>query len=349
VKKRYQQWSKLKHRVWMTTFFVMIFTYITNPMIALAAGNISSVAISVTDEIAVGGETDGEDITVTVKSDKYYVDAVEVLNENLTWGPLDVPVIQVTVQAAEDYVFAVKASDISVKGAEYVSGRRTDDSDCLLLVLRLPSLADQVGEIASAHWDSGTTGVWEKAYNAGGYEVYLYRDGQSAGRWQHVTGNTCDFGSKMGRAGTYTYKVRAVNMRDSKTKSSWQDADGAMVVDSEMAGQLRRQYGVEIPEGVNGPGEAAAYLEQKNRQYGWIQDHVGWWYRNADDSYTTNNWQLIDGKWYYFDSVGYMVTGWIDWNGNSYYCNPGSGEMLADTVVPDGSGRRVDSSGAWIQ
>ena len=58
---------------------------------------------------------------------------------------------------------------------------------------------------------------------------------------------------------------------------------------------------------------------------------------------------MIDGKWYFFDSKGYMVTGWIDWSGKSYYCMPESGDMLVNAMVPDGSGRRVDSTGAWIQ
>ena len=44
-----------------------------------------------------------------------------------------------------------------------------------------------------------------------------------------------------------------------------------------------------------------------------------------------------------------MVTGWIEWNGKSYYCNQENGDMLVSAMVPDGSGRRVDSSGAWIQ
>ena len=50
-----------------------------------------------------------------------------------------------------------------------------------------------------------------------------------------------------------------------------------------------------------------------------------------------------------FDSTGYMATGWIQWNGKYYSCRPVDGDRLVDTVVPDGSGRRVDSTGAWIQ
>lgn len=316
---------------------------------SMAAQSISSVSLSVSEEIEVGDDTYGDTIEIETGSNRYYVDAIEVLNENLTWGPLDTPVIQVTLQAEPEYIFAVGTADISVRGAEYISGRRTEDSDCLLLVLRLPSLADQVGEISQAQWSDGTIGTWDAPYNAGTYEVYLYRDGKSAGSWRNVTGNACDFGSKMIRPGTYSFKVRAVNAKDQGVKSEWKEAVGTVTVDQTMAEQLRSRYGLVIPEGLDGPGEAAAYLAQKNIRYGWNQDHVGWWYCNADGSYTTSNWQLIEGKWYYFDSVGYMVTGWIDWNGNSYYCDPVSGEMLADTVVPDGSGRRVDSSGAWIQ
>ena len=44
-----------------------------------------------------------------------------------------------------------------------------------------------------------------------------------------------------------------------------------------------------------------------------------------------------------------MVTGWILIDIRIYYCTPEYGNMLTDTIVPDGSGRRVDSTGAWIQ
>ena len=84
-------------------------------------------------------------------------------------------------------------------------------------------------------------------------------------------------------------------------------------------------------------------------QYGWILDKAGWWYRGGDGSYTVNDWQLIDGKWYYFNSSGYMVTGWIQWNGKSYYCDSVNGDMQVSKMIEDGSGRRVDSTGAWIQ
>lgn len=61
----------------------------------------------------------------------------------------------------------------------------------------------------------------------------------------------------------------------------------------------------------------------------WIQAADGrWWYRHSDGSYTTNNWELINGKWYYFDAQGWMVVGWIQLGGTWYYLGPSSGAMV---------------------
>ena len=37
----------------------------------------------------------------------------------------------------------------------------------------------------------------------------------------------------------------------------------------------------------------------------WKQDGTGWWYTEGN-SYTTG-WRIIDGKWYYFYTNGYMA------------------------------------------
>lgn len=59
---------------------------------------------------------------------------------------------------------------------------------------------------------------------------------------------------------------------------------------------------------------------------GWKLDSTGWWYQNADGSYPKSTWQQIDGKYYYFNEIGYM---------------------LANTTTPDGY--QVDANGVWIQ
>lgn len=40
----------------------------------------------------------------------------------------------------------------------------------------------------------------------------------------------------------------------------------------------------------------------------WHLDSKGWWFGDTSGWYACNQWQKINGKWYYFDSSGYMVT-----------------------------------------
>lgn len=58
----------------------------------------------------------------------------------------------------------------------------------------------------------------------------------------------------------------------------------------------------------------------------WKQDNVGWWYQHDDLSYVKNNWQEINGKQYYFNDSGYILT---------------------NTTTPDG--KKVGTDGAMIQ
>lgn len=48
---------------------------------------------------------------------------------------------------------------------------------------------------------------------------------------------------------------------------------------------------------------------------GWVHDEFGWWYREKDGSYPRMCWRLIDHHWYFFGNSGYMLSGWIRWNG----------------------------------
>lgn len=58
----------------------------------------------------------------------------------------------------------------------------------------------------------------------------------------------------------------------------------------------------------------------------WKHDNAGWWYQNDDGSCQQNKWfQDTDGKYYYFNTSGYMLT---------------------DTTTPDGY--QVGADGAWI-
>ena len=72
-----------------------------------------------------------------------------------------------------------------------------------------------------------------------------------------------------------------------------------------------------------GGGSSAAAVKPDDS---WTQDTVGWRHQMADGSWASSTWlQLTSGgvtSWYYFNPDGYMATGWLTDNGNTYYLNP---------------------------
>ena len=107
----------------------------------------------------------------------------------------------------------------------------------------------------------------------------------------------------------------------------------------------------------------STYSQQKGF---WVMDDKGWRY-DTGYGYYKNDKKLIEDKYYYFDSDGYMKTGWIydsSWcvwlyagdngelytncwaniGGKSYYFDD-DGHMLVNHVTPDGY--YVDPSGVW--
>lgn len=314
-----------------------------------ASKKITSLNLEIENNLEVGSEYSTDDIEITTKKANYYVGEVEILNEGGRWKSTDTPKITVTLHAEDGYYFSVVKDNVKIKGGTYISGKK-EDSYTLILTITLPSMQERVGEMGEVWWTSQTEAAWFEVENAGYYEVRLHRNNKAVGELQKVTEPKIDFGKLMRKEGTYGFRVRAVNIKNESTKSEWQEAEDTSYIDSDTAERLRSQYNSDIPSNMTEPGIPSAQVMPKEySQYGWIKDNAGWWYRNADNSYTAGNWQQIDGKWYYFDSRGYMVTGWIDWQGKSYYCDPVDGDMQVDKVIPDGSGRRVDSTGAWIE
>lgn len=124
----------------------------------------------------------------------------------------------------------------------------------------------------------------------------------------------------------------------------------------ELINYLKSKYGISKVQKhkdvnpTNCPGTNFPYEAIVNGEIDrWVQDSTGWWYRHADGSYTTNNWEKINGIWYYFDGSGYMYTeGWHKINGYWYHMDKW-GAMCTGWVYVNGNWFYLQSDGAMLE
>lgn len=84
----------------------------------------------------------------------------------------------------------------------------------------------------------------------------------------------------------------------------------------------------------------------------WMYSNGRWWYKHEDGTYTTNDWEKINGVWYRFDNSGWMQTGWVKDGGAWYYLNS-SGVMQTGWVKDAGTWYYLTGSGSmktgWLE
>ncbi len=141
---------------------------------------------------------------------------------------------------------------------------------------------------------------------------------------------------------------------------------GAMVTNSWVGNYYLSSTGVMATDtwiGVYYVDESGVWIPGKPRNQ-WVLSGNRWWYCHEDGSYTKSDWEKIDGKKYYFDEAGWMVTGWQliekhwyyfydqgemaanTWVGNYYMKS--DGKMAVSEWVQDGR-FYVDENGLWVQ
>ena len=102
---------------------------------------------------------------------------------------------------------------------------------------------------------------------------------------------------------------------------------------------------------AKGEWKKGQYYDESGRAYGsgilsWKKNAKGWWVESSDGWYPKNEWMKIDGKWYYFDNRGYMVTGawqdgrWLSGNGSWTYSQRGAWKC-------DSKGWWYDDTSGW--
>ena len=80
----------------------------------------------------------------------------------------------------------------------------------------------------------------------------------------------------------------------------------------------------------------------------WVRSGNRWWYCHRDGSYTKDDWEAINGVWYYFDQSGWMVTGWLKKPEGWYYLNPSTGAMATGWANVNGKWYFLNSAGRMV-
>lgn len=80
----------------------------------------------------------------------------------------------------------------------------------------------------------------------------------------------------------------------------------------------------------------------------WIRSGNRWWYCHRDGSYTKDDWEAINGVWYYFDQSGWMVTGWLKKPEGWYYLNPSTGAMATGWASINGKWYFFNNAGRMV-
>lgn len=342
-----------------------------------ATRTINSVSLKITSDIEAG--SGGGNVDVTASSSYYYVEDYYITNEpEGDWKNGAKPKVRITLGTNdENYSFKTgfSKSDISISGEEAtVSSVNRSNSRKLVINVTLAAVDGGNGgyelEVYDLQWDEDEGhGYWGESEDAKRYEVKVYRGSTLLNTSTlTTTSSTYDFSRFITRSGTYTFRVRGIY--NSTYKGEWKESD-QWYVDSQTAREFKNSNDSETTSASSGtsnssgtsssggPGVSSSSTGSSpstsgnsggpgvtNNSGAWLKDNVGWWYCNADKSYTVSNWQYINNKWYYFNEHGYMVTGWVLWKNLYYYCGP-DGDMLTNTWTPDGY--YVDGNGVWVQ
>jgi glucan-binding YG repeat protein len=256
-----------------------------------------------------------------------------------------------------DYAFKVSGvslqkSDVTISGDDGTVSKVSCTASTATITVTLPKISSDSAalEIADVNWGDHDDGVveWEQADDAEKYEVKLLR-GSSTKENVTTTATSYNFRSAIRANGTGTYRVK-IRAVAGTYKGDWYESDD-FEVDSDMLSDLGGKSSGGSSYSGGGSSSASNPTGGGSDGGAWLRDTNGWWYCNANRSYTTNNWQQIDGYWFFFDERGYVKTGWLQSpsSGLWYYLSPDQepiGHMVTNSYIGQ---YYVDASGVWRQ
>ena len=300
---------------WKKSGAILVLLLVTGVMMlsSFAANRkkIRSVIVNVKSNIALGALHGDEEITIEIRGKNYSYDYYEIENFGFEWSEDDVPEITIYLKADEGYYFSLtKANALKLTGASYVKMYTQDSSETLALRVKLPPMAEMLGQETEVRLTESGLVSWDEVEGAGSYELRLYRDGIRVGiNCQSTEELFYDYADRMSRAGSYQVQVRAVNKHNSSNKGEWMESE-TVTISSETAA-MRRETSAISSETETAPSETEAVPSEASGELPikgvWKLEGNHLWYEHEDGTYTRNNWEMIDEKWYLFDEDGYVI------------------------------------------
>ena len=286
-----------------------------------AEDKITKVKVQVNSEVPDAGDSVGTpSVKVTLSQNlkegtDFRIDSVEYHNTNDDeWERGETPVIRIELEligdAADKYRFSYTSSKyFSVSGnrSEFKSASRLDSGRGLRVEVKQRKVSGELEVPDELEWD-GRNATWETIDDADKYEVKLYRNGSSV-TTVTTSNERYNFYPYMTKAGDYSFKVRAISNSDGE-KSEWSDESDDYYMNSSNV-----YTGTPPASGSGSSGTPSI-------SGGWVQDQIGWMYRQNNGVPLTNQWLFVDNNWFYLAGNGYMMTGWIFVDNNWFYLNP---------------------------
>ena len=347
----------------------------------MAAEKITELTIDIN---AVLTSSDNLDVEAEVSDDGCYIDEVSITNEpSGDWDEDTKPKLKITIGADDDYSFStsLKKSDVYMGNDDNTVTSVTRSTSKLYVYVTLPKISDIETEYDDSDddydldvydlvWDDSYGGVayWEGTDYAKKYQVRVYCDGDIIGSTYTTSNNYYNFCGSFTKAGSYTFKVKAVRGSD---ESSWRESEPKDVDKSEASAVYANRTAAAAYYGnssSSGTGNQTSQNSSQTSGGAWLRDNNGWWWCNPDKTYPVANWKQINNVWYYFNQAGYMAENqWVENNGAWYYCGSSgamvknqwvesnglwyycgeSGAMLTSQMI--GGQYYVDKNGVWVQ
>lgn len=117
----------------------------------------------------------------------------------------------------------------------------------------------------------------------------------------------------------------AADMENELPKNDTDDSDSAdkELEDTEQNEEIAAET-EEQPEELIGDVPAEVNMQRfgiaaKVVKAGWIEHDAGLKYQYSDGTYAKAKWECIKNKWYYFDTKGWLLSGWQRIDGKDYY------------------------------